>query len=129
MLLMACASVLVRVMSVCSMGRHERYGEGDGFFLVISWGFISNFLCQCLVSFPEFRSQLQSMYVIHSLPGVMCVGVSDPFDLILEPSRSSEAPCSHNLLHFPLRFAFYDVWGWLVVVRSMFLCLLIWGEE
>ncbi len=41
----------------------------------------------------------------------------------------SEAPRSHDLLHLPLWFAFDDVWGRLVVVRSVFFRFLIWGEE
>ena len=56
MLLMAWAWAMVRVMLVCSMGGHEGYGEGNGFFFVILRGFISDFLCQCLVSFPELCS-------------------------------------------------------------------------
>src|SRR6266403_1882439 len=127
MLLITCALVLVRVMLVCSMGCHEGYGEGDGFFLVVSQGFISDFFCQRLIPFPEFCSQLRGMYIIHSLPDVMCVRVSDPPDSILELFGLSEAPCSHDLLHFPFWFTFYDVWGWLVVVRSVLLHLLIWG--
>ena len=129
MLLMAWAWAMVRVMLVCSMGCHEGYEEGDGFFLVILWGFISNFSCQHLIPFPEFHSQLQSVYVICSFPSVMCVRVSEPFDSILELFGLSEAPCSHDLLHFPFWFTFYDVWGWLMVIGSVLLRLLIWGEE
>src|SRR6266446_2168050 len=69
------------------------------------------------------------MYVIRSFPSVMSVGVPCPSDSVLESSRSSEASSSHDLLHFPLRFAFDDVWGGVVVVWSVFLRLLIWGEE
>src|SRR6266403_2893551 len=132
MSLITLALALVREMLVwlvCSMGCHEGYGEGNGFLFVIRWGFISDFFCQRLDSFPEFRSQLQGMYVIRSLPSVMCVGVSDPLDLILEPSGLSKVSCSHDLLHFPLQFSFYDVWGRLVVVRSVLLCLRIGGGE
>jgi len=69
------------------------------------------------------------MYIICSLPGVMCIGVSDPLDLVLEPSGPSKVPCSHDLFHFSLQFAFYDVWGWFMVVGSMLLHFLIQGEE
>ncbi len=126
---MACASVTVIVMSVCSMGGHEGYEEGNDLLLVVSQGFISNLFHQRLVSFPELRSQVWSMYVIHSFPGVMCIGVSNPLDSVLEPFGAPEVSRSHDLLHFPLQFTFYDVWGWFVVVRSMLLRFLIWGEE
>ncbi len=59
----------------------------------------------------------------------MCIGVSYPSDSILESSGPSEVPCSHDLLHFPLRFALDDIWGWFMVVWSVFLHFLIWGEE
>ncbi len=59
----------------------------------------------------------------------MCVRVPYPSDSVLELSRLSEASCSCNLLHFPLWFALDDVWGWFVVVWSVFLHLLIWSEE
>src|SRR6266404_70558 len=69
------------------------------------------------------------MYIIRSFPSVMRVGVSCPPDPVLESSGPSKAPCSHDLFHFPLWFAFDDVWGGFVVVWSVFLCFLIWGEE
>ncbi len=114
---------------VRAMGCHEGYGKGGGFFFIVLWGFISDFFGEHLISFPEFCSQLWSMYVICSFPGVMCIGVSDPLDPVLEPSGSSRASCSHDLLHLPLWFAFYDVWGWFVVIRSMLFHLLIWSEK
>jgi len=46
MSLITWASALVREMFVglvCSMGHHEGYEEGNGFFFVVLWGFISNF--------------------------------------------------------------------------------------
>jgi len=69
------------------------------------------------------------MYVIRSLPGVMRVRVSCPPDSVLEPSGVSEASHSHDLLHLPLRFTLDDVWGRLMVVRSVFFHFLVWGEE
>src|SRR6266478_2901221 len=69
------------------------------------------------------------MHVIRSLPSIMCVGVSCPSDSVLESSGSSEVSGPYDLLHFPLRFAFDDVWGGVVVVWSVLLRLLIWGEE
>src|SRR6266403_1469255 len=134
MLLITCDSASVRVRVtligvVWSIGRHEGYGEGVGFSLFVGCWFICYLLSQRLVSFPEFRSKLRSMYVIHSLPGVMRVGVACPSDSVLELSGPSEMPCSHDLLHFPLRFALDDVWGGLVVVWSVLLHFLIRGEE
>ena len=134
MLLITCDSASVRVRVtligvVWSIGRHEGYGEGVGFSLFVGCWFICYLLSQRLVSFPKFRSKLWSMYVIRSLPSVMCIGVSCPPDPVLESSGPSETSCSHDLLHFPLRFTFDDVWGWLVVVWSVLLRFLIWGEE
>ena len=69
------------------------------------------------------------MYVIRSFPSVMSVGVSCPPDSVLESSGSSEASSPYDLLHFPLWFALDDVWGRVVVIRSVFFRLLIRGEE
>ncbi len=59
----------------------------------------------------------------------MCVGVSYPSDSVLELSGPPKMSCSYDLLHFPLQFAFDDIWGWFVIVGSVFLHFLIWGEE
>src|SRR6266404_2535799 len=131
-LLITCDSASVRVRMVVAswfIGRHERYGEGVGLPSFVCRGFICYLFGQHLVSFPEVHSKLWSVYVICSLPSVMRVRVSCPPDSVLESSGTSEAPCSHDLLHFPLQFAFDDVWGRFVVVWSMLLRFLIRGEE
>ncbi len=69
------------------------------------------------------------MYVIHRFPSVMSVGVSCPPDPVLELSGSSEASSPYDLLHLPLRFAFDDVWGGVVVVWSVLFRFLIRGKE
>ena len=69
------------------------------------------------------------MHVIRSLPSVMRVGVPCPPDSVLESSGPSELSSPYDLLHFPLWFAFDDVWGGVVVVWSVLLHLLIRGEE
>ncbi len=134
MLLITCdsASVGLRVELIVvawSIGRHERYREGVSLSFFDGWGFICQFSGQRLISFPEVRSELWSVYVIRSLPGVVRVGVSCPPDSVLESSGPTEASGPYDLFHFPLRFAFDDVWGGVVVVWSVFFRFLVQGEK
>ena len=134
MLLITCdsATVGVRMASIVVVGFigcHEGYRKGVGFLSLGGCGLICYFPCQHLVPFPKVRSKLWRVYVIRSFPSVMRVGVSCPSDLVLESSGSSEASGPYDLLHFPFWFAFDDVWGRVVVVWSVLLRFLIWGEE
>jgi hypothetical protein len=56
-------------------------------------------------------------------------GVALPADEILELLLSADVPHFENLLHFPFRFAFDDVWWWFDKIRSVLIGLLITCEE
>jgi hypothetical protein len=56
-------------------------------------------------------------------------GIALPSDEVLELLLSAEVPCFENLLHFPFRFAFDDVWWWFNKVGSVLISLLIMCEE
>jgi hypothetical protein len=56
-------------------------------------------------------------------------GVALPSDEILELLLSAEVPRFENLLHFPFRFTFDDIWWWFDEVRSVLIGLLITCEE
>jgi hypothetical protein len=56
-------------------------------------------------------------------------GVTLPSDEVLELLLSAEVPRFENLLYFPFRFAFYNVWWWFDKIGSVLIGLLITCEE
>jgi hypothetical protein len=56
-------------------------------------------------------------------------GVTLPSDEVLELLLSAEVPRFENLLHFPLWFAFDDVWWWFDKIGSMLIGLLVTCEK
>jgi hypothetical protein len=61
-------------------------------------------------------------------PCVIRIGVSFPFDQELELLAASEVAVLGNSFYFVFFRAFYEVWRWSCVVRSMRSCFLIGGE-
>ena len=56
-------------------------------------------------------------------------GVALPANEVLELLLSAEVPRFENLLYFPFRFAFDDVWWWFDKIWSVLIGLLITSEE
>jgi hypothetical protein len=56
-------------------------------------------------------------------------GVSLPANEVLELLLLAKMPRFENLLHFPFRFAFDDVWWWFNEIGSVLIGLLIPCEE
>jgi len=52
-------------------------------------------------------------------PLILRVGVSFPFDQILQASSSAEMPRIENLLYFEFFGAIHQVWWWALVIRTM----------
>ena len=75
--------------------------------------------------FIKFLHQVRCSDSLGIFPAVMCRGIAMPMNFVLELPPMESGIEYH--LYFPLRFSFYYVQGWFLMVRSMFGCLLIGG--
>ena len=69
------------------------------------------------------------MYVVSCLPRVVCIGVSFPFDEVLELSFTSEVTVINDGLDFIFFGVFDKVRRWSRVVGPMFRGFAIRGQE
>ena len=80
----------------------------------------------CLVILIE---QLFGEDITVIFPGIVSLGVSFPFDQILQSSLFLKPSMVPDGLDLILLFSIDDVWGWSREVGSVLPCLLIWGEK
>jgi hypothetical protein len=79
------------------------------------------------VFLPVFLQQIRCVDVIHRFPCVITLGVSSPFDQILQGVTVPEASMVLDGLNLILSFSFNKVWWWSGEVWSM-LCHLVIGQ-
>jgi hypothetical protein len=71
--------------------------------------------------------QLRSMHLCCGFPGVVTLGVSLPFEEVLQLLLSPKVAVVSYRLHFVFIFSYCNVGRWSGEVRTMVICLDIWG--
>jgi hypothetical protein len=91
------------------------------------WSQEEGFYSRCWASGVVLFDQLRGVYLSRGFPGVVALGVSFPFEEILQLLLSPEIAVASYCLHFVFILSYCNVGRWSGEIRTMVICLDIWG--